>query len=83
MNERPGEWLRRLEETPGSLGALVAELGLARSAWTIALARCLSGEIATNVPTRAEVRAAARRLMKGDDVAAVVRDCEALGLLVL
>ena len=86
----PIEWLHELiTERDGYRRLLRESDGLTQAAYRLALAKCMSSETATHVPTRAEVRAAARTIAAR--VAGVVvpepqtleRDCEALGLPVL
>ncbi|HJL17654.1 MAG TPA: hypothetical protein RMH99_18465 [Sandaracinaceae bacterium LLY-WYZ-13_1] len=71
---------RRLLEESGSLP---------HAAYRLAKAKCQTWEHATDVPTRIEVRAAAREIARQVPGTAVpetrtlLRDCEALGLSVL
>lgn len=87
----PIEWLNRLIERPDEYRALVeASGGFAGAAWKLAEARCRASEVATTVPSRSELRAAAYQLARrlGDEVRVppsgqLARDCERLGLLVI
>jgi hypothetical protein len=86
----PIEWLNELSEREDGYRDLVAESGsLAIAAWRVAAARCRTFEVATHVPTSAELRAAAsviaRRIGLGvvPSGRSLVTDCEARGLLVL
>ncbi|MEM1416342.1 MAG: hypothetical protein AAGH15_15645 [Myxococcota bacterium] len=85
---RPIEWLLALRAERDGLRRLVDAEGLVVAAWRIAQARCRVGAHATEVPTRFDVRSAARELVErlGGSVpsSAVLRaDCERLGLPVL
>lgn len=85
---RPVEWLFALRAERDGFRRLVDAEGLVVASWRIAEARCRVGAIATDVPTRFDVRAAARELAGrlGGSVpsSAVLRaDCERLGLPVL
>ena len=64
--------------------------GLARASWELARARCRAHGYHTPVPTAAEVRAAYKEILRAlppeplrASPAAIVRECEALGLSVL
>ncbi|HJK94187.1 MAG TPA: hypothetical protein RMH85_00245 [Polyangiaceae bacterium LLY-WYZ-15_(1-7)] len=87
---RPIEWLLKKTQHPGGYAAILEESGgLAVAAWRLAEARCRVREHATSVPTRIEVRAAARELASHLDLGAVPpsealrKDLEALGFPVL
>ena len=58
----PIEWLNELIETRDGFRNLLNQEGLTRAAYRLALAKCMSGERSTHVPTRGEVRAAAREI---------------------
>ncbi len=86
----PIEWLNELIQARDGYQRLLRESGsLPEAAYKLARAKCLSRERSTAVPTRFEVRAAAREiarrvpglLVPESDVLA--HDCEALGLSVL
>lgn len=86
----PSEWLNELVQARDGYRRLLSESGgLTRAAYRLALAKCMSWEHATHVPTRAEVRAAAREIARRvpgvsvPEIAALERDCIALGLSVL
>ncbi len=86
----PLEWLNGVIRERNGMRRLLAEEGsLARAAHRLAVAKCLTFEFSTSVPTRREVRAAAVQIAQrvpGTNVpatAAIAADCEALGLLVL
>jgi len=86
----PLEWLNAVIRERDGMRRLLAEEGsLARAAHRLAVAKCLTLEVSTSVPTRREVRAAASQIasrVPGTQVpptSAIAADCEALGLLVL
>lgn len=86
----PIEWLNELIQERDGYRRLLAEAGsLTEAAYRLARARCLSGERSTHVPTRLEVRAAAREIagrvpgLAVPESQTLARDCEALGLSVL
>lgn len=87
----PIEWLRGVEERVGGYRRLVNDEGdLSTAAWRLAQARCRAWEVSTNVPTAAEVHAAARTIVRrgGWDGPlpsnhALASECESHGLLVL
>jgi hypothetical protein len=87
----PVAWLESLHERPDGYRSLLEDNGsLALAAWQLARARCRAREISTEVPTRAEVRAAARELVlrTGDgrsipSSALLASECEARGFLVI
>lgn len=86
----PIEWLNELIQERHGYRRLLEQSGcLSAAAHRLAWARCMCRERSTHVPTRVEVRAAAREIARrvpglvvpaADDLA---RDCEALGLPVL
>lgn len=87
---RPIEWLLKLVSEDGGYARLLEDSGgLAPAAWKLAEARCRSRETSTHVPTKLEVRAAARDLSSklglGDVPKSVIlkHDCEARGLPVI
>jgi len=85
------EWLNHLLERPERYRALLDEAGsFAAAAWRIAQARCRAREFSGEVPTRAELRAAAYELNRRVDAhprlptgQVLGAECEALGLLVI
>jgi hypothetical protein len=84
------EWLEGLDQRRDGYAHLLDESGgLARAAWRLARARCRVWSTPTEVPTRGELRAAARRIARrvGIDTvpaaAYLANECEADGLLVL
>jgi len=87
----PIEWLNGLIERRDGYRRLVDEAGdLSVAAWQLAQAKCQVWEVPTEVPTIAEVHAAARtiarraRLSGSVPPSYVLADqCEARGLLVL
>jgi hypothetical protein len=86
----PIEWLRGLDETRDGYTRLLSESGsLARAAWRLAQARCQVNRTPTQVPTRLELRAAARKISRKagagpvPKVAFLANECEAEGLLVI
>ena len=85
----PIEWLNELIETRNGFHNLLNQEGLTRAAYRLALAKCMSGERSTHVPTRGEVRAAAREIAARvpgtsvPDTSTLVRDLETLGIAVL
>jgi len=91
MVTAPIEWLLSLSQSPNGYQALVADAGsLAVAAYRVARARCLTLQVATPVPTRSDVRAAAREIATRigwsaplPASSALAFDCEAAGLPVL
>lgn len=86
----PIEWLNDIVHDRDGYRRLLDEEGsLARAAYTLALAKCRSRERATEVPTRAEVRAAARVIARHTEIplvpasAVLAADLEAEGVNVL
>ncbi|HEY8552902.1 MAG TPA: hypothetical protein VIL43_00005 [Burkholderiales bacterium] len=86
----PIEWLNELIQDRDGYRRLLHESGgLTQAAYRLARAKCMSWEHSTAVPTRAEVRAAAREIARRvpgvivPETATLLRDCEALGLSVL
>jgi hypothetical protein len=86
---RPIEWLEALLKRDGYAGLLREAGALPIAAYRLAAARCATWEVPTTLPTRAEVRAAAREIVRRTGVDTTVpeswqlaRDCEAAGLLV-
>ena len=84
------EWLFGLDHHRDGYAMLLRDAGgLAPAAWRLARARCRVFETSTDVPTRREVRAAARRIARRVGLDAVpaaaflANECEAQGLLVL
>ena len=87
---RPIEWLLNLiSENDGYARLLEESGGLAPAAWKLAEARCRSRETSTHIPSKIEVRAAARDLAMKlglDDVPKstfLQTECEARGLPVI
>ncbi len=87
---RPIEWLLNLSQQRGGYARLLSDSGgLAAAAWRLAEARCQTRETATAIPTKLEVRAAARtlsaKLSLGHVPSSLIlaTDCERQGLLVL
>ena len=86
---RPIEWLLGLGQQTDSYAVLLDQDGLAGAAWKIAKARCESAEVATSVPTKLEVRAAARQIAEQLGISEVPPSqtlramCEQQGLPVL
>lgn len=86
----PLEWLNDVLQTrDGYRRLLDSEGNLPAAAHRLAVAKCLTCERHTTVPTRSEVRAAARMIasrVPGTDVPDSSRlavECEALGLSVM
>ncbi len=86
----PIEWLNELVQERDGYRRLLRESGsLTQAAYRLARAKCLSWEQSTTVPTRIEVRAAAREIARRvpgvsvPETSTLVRDCEALGLSIL
>lgn len=86
----PIEWLQGLDQQRDGYSRLLDDAGgLAAAAYRLARARCQTWETATMVPTRLEVRAAARRISTRVGLGPVptghllAHECEAQGLLVL
>jgi hypothetical protein len=86
----PTEWLLDVTRRRDAFAELFhTEGGLAPAAWRLAQARCRTQGVATAVPSRLELRAAARHLAErlglGDvpSSAVLATDCERRGLLVI
>ncbi|MCC6878038.1 MAG: hypothetical protein IT378_27245 [Sandaracinaceae bacterium] len=86
----PIEWLNELIQERDGYRRLLTECGsLPAAAYRLARAKCLSHEQSTHVPTRLEVRAAARTIAKNvsgvrvPELSTLANDLEALGLAVL
>lgn len=86
----PIEWLQGLDQQRDGYRRLLDDAGgLAAAAHQLARVRCQTWETATAVPTRMEVRAAARKIAMRVGLGTVptgpllARECEAQGLLVL
>ena len=86
----PIEWLNELIQERDGYRRLLSESGsLPEAAYRLARARCLSREVSTHVPTRMEVRAAAREIASRvpgtvvPESTLLARDCDALGLSIL
>ncbi len=84
------EWLLETTSSPTGYDRLYREAGaLGPAAWRLAQAQCMTREHATHVPTRLEVRAAARQLASRlglDRIPSseeLAQRCEALGMPVL
>lgn len=83
------EWLLEVTQTRGYAQLVEESGGLSRAAWQLARAECMTRGLATPVPTRIEVRSAARRLAEHLGIERVPTstelrdDCEALGMPVL
>ena len=86
---QPLEWLLTLSGATGFEQLLDEAGSLAIAAWHLARARCLTREHATSVPSAMEVRGAAREIAgkigrsDAPSTTALVRECEAAGLLVV
>ena len=62
-HDRPGEWLRRLEQDPAGYRRLLEQTGdFALAAYRIACARCRVAPLPSAVPTSLELLVAARLL---------------------
>lgn len=89
--ERPGEWLRGLEEEPDAYEVLVTEAGgVARAAYRLASARCRAHSGSSEALTLRELQVAALLITERLGVAETLpitsllaKDCEAQGLSVL
>ena len=86
----PIEWLNELIQTRDGYRRLLEESGsLPEAAYRLARAKCQTLEVSTHVPTRIEVRAAAREIARRvpgtsvPETTTLVKDCEALGLSIL
>ena len=86
----PIEWLNELIQTRDGYRRLLENEGsLVAAAHRLARAKCESHRLSTSVPSRIEVRAAAREIARrvpGTTVpgtASLVRDCERMGLSVI
>ena len=83
------EWLLDVTRRRDGFAELVrTEGGLAPAAWRLAEARCRTSGVSTQVPTRIEVRAAARQLgerlgLTVPSSGTLAADCERRGLLVI
>lgn len=88
---KPNEWLLEITATQDGYRRLLEETGsLAVAAWRLAVAKCLTQDVSTHVPSGREVRAAARQIIDrtgaGEPLPAVATlafDCERVGLLVI
>ncbi len=86
----PIEWLNELIQTRDGFRRLLENEGsLTAAAHRLARLKCMTGEHSTLVPTRMEVRAAARQIASRvpgtivPESSALARDCEAMGLAVI
>ncbi|MBX3274290.1 MAG: hypothetical protein KF729_28745 [Sandaracinaceae bacterium] len=86
----PLEWLQEVIRERDGLRRLLEEAGsLSVAAHRLATAKCMTTEHSSAVPTRGEVRAAARQIASRvpgtavPETALLVSDCEALGLAVI
>lgn len=86
----PIEWLNELIQERDGYRRLLAECGsLSLAAHRLAKAKCLTHEHYVSVPTRLELRAAARQIANRvpgtcvPDTRALLRDCEDHGLDVI
>ena len=86
----PIEWLNELiQERDGYRRLLESAGGLPAAAHQLAQAKCESWEHSTSVPSRIEVRAAARQIASRvpgtsvPEINTLVSDCEQLGLSVI
>jgi hypothetical protein len=62
-HDRPGEWLRKLEQEPSAYRDLLEHTGdFALAAYRLARARCRVAPLPSRVPTIMELEAAARIL---------------------
>lgn len=83
------EWLLEITQSRSYAQLVEDSGGLSSAAWQLAHAQCMTRGLATPVPTRLEVRSAARRLAEHLGIDRVPSstelraDCEARGLLVL
>ncbi len=83
------EWLLDVTQRRDGFAELVQlEGGLAPAAWRLAQARCRTSRVSTTVPSRLEVRGAARQLAERLGLAVpststLAADCERRGLLVI
>ncbi|MBO6940868.1 MAG: hypothetical protein JJ863_38190 [Deltaproteobacteria bacterium] len=83
------EWLLDVTRRRNGFAELVqTEGGLAPAAWRLAEARCRTSHVSTAVPSRTEVRAAARQLaerlgLSVPSSGTLAADCERRGLLVI
>lgn len=87
---RPIEWLLNITSSTSGFEKLLNDSGgLSSAAYQLARARCMTRDLATSVPTRMEVRAAARQLAGHGGIeqvptsAQLARECELLGLPVM
>lgn len=85
--ERPGEWLRRFAEDASAHRSLLSESGgLAIAAHRLARARCRVQPMSSEVPTLAELKAAAEEiaeragLERTQHLGVLVADCVLAGL---
>jgi len=86
----PIEWLNELIQSRDGYRRLLRESGsLSRAAHILAVAKCRTDASYATVPTRLDLRAAARQIAARvpgttvPDTASLLRDCEDLGLDVL
>lgn len=86
----PIEWLNELIQERDGFRRLLNECGsLPRAAHRLALAKCMTDERYTSVPTRLELRAAARQIANRvpgtcvPDAQSLAHECAALGLDVI
>lgn len=87
----PAEWLFSVMSEKGGHARLLAESGsLAVAAFRLALARCRSSAVATEVPSAQELRGAAREILRRaglsvelPKLAELIAECESQGLLVI
>ena len=86
----PLEWLNGVIQERDGMRRLLSEEGrISAAAHRLAMAKCLTGERSTSVPTGTEVRAAARLIAQRvpgtrvPETAFIVTECEALGLDVM
>lgn len=86
----PIEWLNELIQERDGYRRLLDEAGsLSAAAHRLARAKCLAWQQSTGVPSRAELRAAAREIASRvpgtpvPEMAILIRDCEDLGLSVI
>ena len=86
----PLEWLNDVIQERDGLRRLLDEAGsLTLAAHRLAMAKCLTFEHSTAVPTGREVRAAATQIAKRvpgtfvPETSSLIADCEALGLAVM
>ncbi len=87
---RPIEWLFSVLSDREGHRRLLEECGsMAVAAYRLALARCRTSEVPSEIPSSHEVRGAAREIARRTGLSLVpsthdlVRECEAAGLLVI